>query len=122
KEKASSLHVVSSIKQYSDAFLKDKSFSPIKEGAKTGVSGLLLTKGVLKNFPVILILAEASEDYLDPGAAALVISSVSKYLNIKIDTKKLDKEAKDVADQVRKAVVKSKLPYKRSSDMGSMYG
>ena len=122
KEKPLSLYVVSSKEEYSEKFLKDSRFNSIKEGATTGVSGLLLTKGVLEKFPVTLLLAEASEDYMDPGAAALMLNILSKHFKIKIDTGKLDKEAKDVANQVKQAVVKSKLPYKRSKDLGSMYG
>lgn len=122
KEKPLSLYVISSKQKFSEKFLKDKRFSPIKEGATTGVSGLLLTKGVLDKFPVTLLLAEASEDYMDPGAAALILNAISKHLHVKVDTKRLDREAKEVAEQMKEAVVKSKLPYKRSKDLGSMYG
>lgn len=122
KEKPNSLYVISSNQKHSERFLKDKVFNPIKEGATTGVSGLLLTKGVLEKLPVTLILSESSEDYLDPGAAALILNALARHLKIKIDTKRLDKEAKEVANQMKKAVVKSKLPYKRSKDLGSMYG
>ncbi|MFA5049729.1 MAG: PAC2 family protein [Candidatus Micrarchaeia archaeon] len=122
KEKPSTLYVISSRSEIAQEFLKNKAFNPIKEGATTGVSGLLLTQGVIDNYPVTLILAESSEDYLDPGAASLVLVELSKYLKIPVDTQKLDKEAKDVAKQMREAVIKSKLPYKRSKELGSMYG
>lgn len=122
KEKPLSLYVVSSKNELSKEFLEDKKFTSIKEGATTGVSGLLLTKGVIENFPVTLLLVEASEDNMDPGAAALVLSALSKHLGIKVDTTRLDKEAKELASQMRESVVKSKLPIRRSGDLGSMYG
>lgn len=122
KEKPMSLYVVSSNRQVSEGFLKNKKFNPIKEGATTGVSGLLLTKGVLDNFPVTLVLAEASEDYMDPGAAATILHALSEHLNISIDLQRLNREAKEIASQMKEAVVKSKLPYKRVKELGSMYG
>ncbi len=122
KEEPVALYVVSSKRKLSERFLTSKIFHPIREGATTGVSGLLLTQGVLSNFPVTLLLSEASEDYMDPGAAALILKALSKYLKIKINTVELDREAKELSNQMKEVVIKSKLPYKRSKDLGSMYG
>jgi len=122
KEKPHMLYLISSNVKYSEKFIKNKRFKPIKEGATTGVGGLLLTQGALEDFPVTLMLSEASADYLDPGAASLLLHALSEELNVKIDTKKLDKEAKMLAEQMKGAIIKSKLSYKRSKELGSMYG
>ena len=50
--------------------------------------------------PVVSLLAESKPDFVDPLGAALVLTALSDYLNINIDTKDLIKEA---------AIIESKL-------------
>ena len=113
-----------------DAVVKDavgkKIAKPIKEGATTGVTGILLTKGTLEHFPITTILAESSEEYLDPKAASNVIRVLSRMLNVQISTIRLDKEAMEFSKGLREAVVKARISKKRGappgSEGGSMYG
>ncbi len=108
-----------------DAIAK-KLAKPIKEGATTGVTGILLTKGTLEKFPITTILAESSEEYLDPKAAGNVIRVLSKILNIPINTTRLDKDAEEFSKGLREAVVKARISKKKgappASEGGSMYG
>lgn len=113
-----------------DGIVKDavakKIAKPIKEGATTGVTGILLTKGTLEHFPITTILAESSEEYLDPKAASNVIRVLSRILDIQINTNKLDKEAMEFSKGLRESVVKARISKKRgappASEGGSMYG
>jgi len=124
KEEKDVVYMVSSNREVARKLLAKKMVKPIKEGATTGVTGLLLARGSLENFPVITILAESAQDYLDPNAAAKTLKVLSEFLNIAISTKELDAEAKDVAKQVNENVLKSKLSKhgKTTHESGSMYG
>ncbi len=93
---------------------------PIKEGATTGVNAMLLIKASMeKKIPVVLLLAEAKQDYVDPFGAALVLSSLSEYLGIKIDTTELVKEAMVIESKLRESIEAAKKveqQYKGASD------
>lgn len=81
--------------------LGDSGVIPIKEGATTGINALLLIKSSMSGkIPVVSLLAESKPDFVDPLGAALVLTALSDYLNINIDTKDLIKEA---------AIIESKL-------------
>jgi uncharacterized protein len=126
KEGENVVYVVSSDQKLSKTLLAKKGVKPIKEGATTGVTGVLLTNGVLQNYPVISILAEASSDYLDPKAAGNALRVLSEFINLPIDTKELDKEAVELAKTIRDNMAKSKPVAKKLSSVreesGSMYG
>jgi uncharacterized protein len=81
--------------------LGDSGVIPIKEGATTGINAILLIKSSMSGkIPVVSLLAESKPDFVDPLGAALVLTALSDYLNINIDTKDLIKEA---------AIIESKL-------------
>jgi len=126
KEGENTVYVISSDAKLAKSVLSKKGVKPIKEGATTGVTGVLLTKGVIEKYPVISILAEASQDYLDPKAAANVLRVLSEFINVPIDTTDLDNEANELTKTIKENVIKSKVPSKRLSSVreesGSMYG
>jgi predicted ATP-grasp superfamily ATP-dependent carboligase len=126
KEGDNAVYVVSSDQKLAKNLLGKKGTRPIKEGATTGVTGVLLTKGVLDKYPVLSILAEASQDYLDPHAAANVLKVLSSFLNMPVDTTELENEAKEIGKIVKETAVKSKVPSKKLSSVheesGSMFG
>ncbi len=95
---------------------------PIKEGATTGVTGILLTKGTLDKYPVSTLLAEASEDLVDSKAASNVIKVLTKMTGVKISTRTLDREArnKNLGQNLEKSKISKKGP--RSGEGGHMYG
>jgi uncharacterized protein len=102
--------------------VKKKVVKPIKEGATTGVTGVLLTRGTLDDYPVTTLLAEASEDFVDAKAASNVIKALSKMTGMKISTTTLDKEArtKNIGKDLAKSKISKKGP--RSGEGGHMYG
>ena len=86
---------------------KRKFLSRVKEGATTGVAGLLLTPGLIK-VPVLALLAETMEEQPDPKAAANVLRVVSDILKIKVDTRELEEEAEILARATEETVLGSK--------------
>ena len=98
---------------------KRKYVERVKEGATTGVAGLLLTPGMMKS-PVLALLAETLEEQPDPKAAANVLKIVAKIAKIKLDTKELEKEAEILARATKEAVVSSKKG--SGKPLGRMYG
>ncbi len=124
REEKGEVYLVSSDSKTVKDATKKKLAKPIKEGATTGVTGILLTKGTLERFPISTILAESSEEYLDPEAAARVLKVLSKMTGLRISTTRLDKEAvqlsKDLRESVRKAKISKKGP--SAEEGGTMYG
>jgi uncharacterized protein len=119
------VYVVSSDPEVVKDVISKKIAKPIKEGATTGVTGILLTKGTLNRFPITTILAESSEEYLDPKAATNVLKVLSRITGIPISTAKLEKEAAEFSKDIKEAVLKSRIVKKKgpsASEGGSMYG
>ncbi|MEW6749233.1 MAG: PAC2 family protein [Candidatus Micrarchaeota archaeon] len=118
------VYVVSSDSGITKDIIKKRIAKPIKEGATTGVTGILLAKGAMEEFPITTILAESSEEYLDPGAARNVIRVLGQMTGMQINTSRLDKEAKEFSKDIKEAVMKSKISKKGpgASEGGSMYG
>lgn len=104
--------------------LKKYKIMETQEGMITGVTGVLLYKGVLMNRDVLCLLAEAHASYPDSRAAGNLLEKLDIMLpGIKIDPKPLYKEAKEIEKNIRKFLEQSKptapsmppIPY-------SMYG
>ena len=119
KEEENAVYVISTEKTMTKDLINKKIVKPIKEGATTGVTCVLLAQGSLEQFPVMTILAEASDDYVDPGAASLTLKVLGEVIGMQIDTKELDKESEEIAKSAREKIIKSKISKKPS---GSMYG
>ena len=119
KEEQETVYVVSSDQKIIKNIIGKKLAKPIREGATTGVTGILLSKGVLESFPVLSILAEASQDYLDPHAASNALKVLSNVLGVDINTNQLEKDAKDLAENIRETVIKSKTPKKNAGNAGT---
>ncbi|MCX8175038.1 MAG: PAC2 family protein [Candidatus Micrarchaeota archaeon] len=100
----------------------------IKEGATTGVTGVLLARGAVENYPIISLLAESQEGYMDPKAAAMVLEVLSRLLKISIDTTALENEAKEIDSKLKEMMGKAKTAhheYKKvqeNASLGPMYG
>ena len=125
KEEENAVYVVSSDQKIVKNIINKKLAKPIREGATTGVTGILLSQGVLESFPVLSILAEASQDYLDPHAAGNALKVLSNFLGLQINTDSLEKDAKELAETIREVAIKSKTPKKTSAvsgEGGTMYG
>ncbi len=122
KEGGNDVYVVSSDLPVIKDVMKKKLAKPIREGATTGVTGVLLTKGTLTKYPVTTFLAEASEEFLDPKAASNVLKVLSRFINIPIDTARLDREARELTKGTKESIIKSKISRRGVSEAGRMYG
>jgi len=105
-----------------------KTVKLIKEGATTGVTGVLLARGAIDGYPVISLLAESREGYMDPKAAAMVLEVVKEMLKIGFDTSALENEARLIDGKLKDAIDRAKAAhgeYRRVQDgggLGPMYG
>ena len=106
--------------------LGDKGIKMIKEGATTGVNGVLLAECASRNFPAISLLAEAKQNYMDPRGAAMVIEALKKIMNLDIDTTALVKESAELerkmSDVIDNAQKSSKHYQTVDEQLGTMYG
>lgn len=82
--------------------LKEKDFPIMQMGNINGISGTLLTQTAQKNIPAICILAETLTQYPDPRAAAEVVQSLNKLLDMGIDYEPLIKEAQKIETRLQK--------------------
>ena len=82
--------------------LKDKNIPILEMGNLNGISGTLLTKTAIKNIPGTCILAETLTQYPDPRAAAEVVQSLNKLIDIDIDYKPLLQEAEAIESRLKK--------------------
>ncbi|MGV8176409.1 MAG: proteasome assembly chaperone family protein [Candidatus Bilamarchaeaceae archaeon] len=122
KQDKTAVYVIASTKELTNELVKAKLGKPIKEGATTGVTGVLLTLGAIDKFPVVAILSEADPDYVDPLSAARALKSLQKHMGISISTAELEKDAQTMENGgLKEAQVKSKVP-KKKFEGGSMYG
>lgn len=125
KESKDAIYIVSTEKKISKNLISKKMAKAIKEGATTGVTGLLMAKGAIENFPMILILAEAEPDHVDPSAAVNALKMLVEIIGVPIDTTMLEEEAKALGLSAKETMLKSKVPHKKSygdEGGGSMYG
>ena len=105
-------------------FLKKHKLKDTKEGMITGVNGVLLYQGVLKNKDVMCLLSEAHSKFPDSRAAGNLLSKIDIMLpEIKIDPEPLFKEADIIEKKLHKFLKQSKptapqLP----PDTHQMYG
>ncbi|MFA6490005.1 MAG: PAC2 family protein [Candidatus Micrarchaeia archaeon] len=119
---------IASLPELGTALEKIKTVKLIKEGATTGVTGVLLARGAVEGYPVISLLAESQEGYMDPKAAAMVLEVLNEVLGIKIDISALEEEAKAIDDKVKNVMSKAKTAhteYKKvqtDGSLGPMYG
>lgn len=97
----------------------------IKEGATTGVAGVLMSECAVDGYPAVSLLAESKPDVLDPRGAALVLAALAKYTGLKIDVNELISEADSIETKIKDILDNAKTShehYQQTSDMGPMYG
>ncbi|MFH1448459.1 MAG: proteasome assembly chaperone family protein [Candidatus Micrarchaeota archaeon] len=97
----------------------------IKEGATTGVSGVLLAECASRGFPAASLLAEAKPDFMDPLASAIVIEKLKDIIKIDVDTKELINESRTIEGKIKDIMKNAKTAhehYKKVQGLGPMYG
>lgn len=125
KDDEPSLYAIASTDALIAKLSKHKEIKLIKEGATSGVTGLLLARGAISNFPVMSLLSEAGEQHLDPAAASMLLKKLGDILQVSLDTSELDKEALEIEQKMRSIMEKTKIAskdYKKLESLGQMYG
>jgi uncharacterized protein len=106
--------------------LERKGVKMIKEGATTGVSGVLMAECATQKFPAISLLAEAHAEYMDPKAAAMVLDTLCNLTNLCVDTAELIKQGKLIEEKMRQIMDQAKGAHeayeKTGRQQGPMYG
>lgn len=128
KGEQDTVYAIASTQKLRDELSKFPAVKLIEEGATTGVTGVLLARGAIDNFPVASLLAESHEEYIDPKAASMVLEIVHKLVGIEIDTRELEREAKLIEGKMRDMMGKAKMAqqhYRKTEaeqSLGPMYG
>ncbi|MFH0987064.1 MAG: PAC2 family protein [Candidatus Micrarchaeota archaeon] len=106
-------------------YLTGKGVKMIKEGVTTGVSGIIVAKAAVENYPAASLLVESKYGYPDPNAAAKIIDDLKKMFGLAIDTKELRSEAGKIEEkmsQLVNQVKKMDSGYKKGEVEVPMYG
>ncbi len=129
KGEQDTVYAIASTPELAKKLGKIKNVSVIKEGATTGVAGVLLAIGAGIKYPVSSLLAEAHTEFMDPKGAAMVIEALNSMIGLKVDTSELETEANTIQDKMKDMIGKAKVvreQYKEAEGkdhgMGSMYG
>ncbi len=123
------VYAIASMQKNIEELERHHMVSLIKEGATTGVTGVLLTRGAVEKFPVVSLLAPAHGNYMDPKAAAVVLETLKSYLKIDFDTQALEKESQVIEDKMKELLSRAKASHnhyqktvEEHASLGSMYG
>ncbi len=82
--------------------------SPIEEGVVAGVSAILLSNAAQYGLHAIDLLVPVNPAEMDPKNAEIVILNLKKLINIEIDIKDLEREAKIIEAKTRSILKKTK--------------
>lgn len=81
--------------------LTDMDIPIIPYGNLNGLSGTLLTSSMVKDIPASCLFAEVLNQYPDPRAAASIVDTLNKKLNINVQTEPLLKEAEAIESRLK---------------------
>jgi len=103
-------------------FLKKQKVELMEEGMVSGISGVMLYEGEIKNFNTMCLLAGVHSDFPDARAAAKVLEVVNKMIpEIEIDPEPLYEEAGKIEEEIEKHMEKAR-PRKPFIQVSPMYG
>lgn len=101
------LYGIASTEKTAEVMKKHK-IKIIKEGATTGVSGVILAQAAAENYPAMSLLSETKQTNPDPSAAVALIEKLNEMFSLGINTKELKKEAEKLDLRTRKIVEQAK--------------
>jgi len=81
--------------------LEKSEVTVIKEGVTTGVTGVLLSKCFIDNYPAISLLTPSRPLAIDLMSAAAVLNTFCKIENLPVSTEKLVKEGLVIENKLR---------------------
>ncbi|MGC9132739.1 MAG: proteasome assembly chaperone family protein, partial [Candidatus Micrarchaeia archaeon] len=84
--------------------LEEAGALPIKEGATTGINGIVLSKSAQLGIDAISILLPVDPKFTNPRHAQIAIEILKKILPINVDTTQLAEEADILEKQIRETL------------------
>ena len=103
--------------------LKKYEVEEMREGMVSGISGVMLSEGNMRDIDVICMLGPARTNFPDARGSAKLLEIVAKMLpEIKIDPEPLFKEAEEIEKQIRTAMKSVERPNKDSIEESIVYG
>jgi uncharacterized protein len=89
-------------------FFKDHAVKPMEEGMVSGISGLLLYEGAIRDMDAMCLLAGTQTQFPDAGAAARILELVNVMLpEIDIDPQPLYEESERIEQELKKHLQES---------------
>jgi uncharacterized protein (TIGR00162 family) len=89
------------------------------KGSIVGAAGLLPALGKLHGIPGACIMGETHGSYVDTGSARQIVVMLSKYLELKIDIKKLDQRAKESQKALKQVQAEVQKTMEAQMEQGS---
>lgn len=103
------------------AMLEKNGVTLFQEGVITGIAGVFLTEGKMRDFDVLGLLAEAHPNFPDARAAATVLEIMGKILlGVNLDPKPLYQEAETIEAQLK--VIQKQTSTMKQIPLPHMYG
>jgi uncharacterized protein len=79
----------------------------MEEGFLVGPYALIAKLSIQNDLPNLLLMAESYPQYPDPGAAAVAISTLNKFVPINVDTKSLIEKSEEIRLNARELMRKT---------------
>jgi len=73
-----------------------------------GPLAVTLSEFEIHNFPAVAVLPYATAARADPGAAAVAIRNICKAYNLKVDVSELEKDAKEIEEEIDRRIRQTK--------------
>jgi uncharacterized protein len=103
--------------------LKKYDIDEMKEGMVSGISGVMLFEGDMRDIDVICLLGPARANFPDARWSAKLLEVIAKMLpEIKIDPEPLFKEAEEIEKQIRMAMQSVEQQKKPTIEESIVYG
>jgi len=103
--------------------LKKYDIDEMKEGMVSGISGVMLFEGDMRDIDVICLLGPARANFPDARGSAKLLEVIAKMLpEIKIDPEPLFKEAEEIEKQIRMAMQSVEQQKKPTIEESIVYG
>jgi len=81
--------------------IKNAGINLFEEGFIAGLHAIVMRECLKKKIPNVILLAQSHLQYPDPGAAASLISSLDKLIDLKVDIKKLLEQEDEIRLRMR---------------------
>jgi len=110
-----------------DNILKKNKIKFFDEGYIKGQDGITIRRCMEKGLESIYLMAEAHSEYPDPGAAASIVRTVNKLLNLNLDVKTLLESEEQIRMVTRDLMRRTKQTMKKTQniqdqEIPAMYG